>query len=167
MGRTRRSILPGVIVLATACGSVEVERLAERYVKRDTTGEPGEMDNVFALTEDMRHCESGIDGYQVIKTAQVGKAHATGDSVRVPIAFDVLGPAHTEYPHQGSSRHWGFSGATSVWPLELVAGPDPAGNLRFSCWLLVVPNYMTAACTTEPVLALLDSGSRPRRAAAT
>ena len=137
----------------------EAVQLAHRFVDADTGANYAVMDSLYAPKEDMPDCVIGFDAYTVITSASVGEPHGRGDTIVVPLSFDVLGVASSEDSHQVGSQNARFVAAPSIERDSLVAGPDSAGRLRFSCWLQVVPNHMTAERMVAKMVPHLDSVS--------
>ena len=134
--------------------AAEAVRLAQRFVYADTAGDLDLLDSIYAPKEDMTYCETGFDSYDVISSVSIDPPLARGDTIIVPLVYDVLGYARSD-PGVGH-----FSAAHSIERDSLVGGPDLTGRFRFSCWLQVVPNHMTAHRMSAKWVPDLDSTSR-------
>ena len=137
----------------------EAVQLARRFMQADTGANYGVMDSLYAPKEDMPVCVIGFDAYTIIDSATIGDPHAKGDTIIVPLTYQVLGSARSEDSHQVGPQNMRFVAAPSVKRESLVAGPDPTGRLRFSCWRQVVPNHMTADHMVAKIVPHLDSAS--------
>ncbi len=107
----------------------------------------------------MAYCETGFEAYQVIASVSIDAPHARGDTIIVPLTYDVLGFAHSEDSHQVGQFAGRFTPAPSIERDSLVGAPDSNGRFRFCCWRQVVPNHMTADRMSAKWVPALDSAS--------
>ena len=133
--------------------AAEAVRLAKRFVYADTAGNFDPLDSVYAPKEDMDYCVIGFDAYTVVASVSMAAPVARGDSIIVPLTYEVLGITGSD---QGAAH---FTAAHSIERDSLVGGPDSTGRFRFSCWRQVVPNHLTAGRMSAKWAPELDSAS--------
>jgi hypothetical protein len=137
----------------------EAVELARRFVRADTTSDGAAIDSLYAPKEGLPYCVYGFDAYKVITSVSVGDPHGRGDTIVVPLTYQVIGTVRSDDRHLVGLRYWHFDATSLVERDSLVAGPDSSGRLRFSCWLQVVPNHMTVGDMLANVVPHLDSAS--------
>ena len=117
------------------------------------------MDSLYAPKEDMSYCVIGFDAYRIITSVTIGDPHARGDTIVVPLTYEVLGAASSEDAHHVGPQNARFVAAPSIERDSLVGAPDSNRRFRFSCSRQVVPNHMTADRMSAKWVPALDSAS--------